>query len=348
MDVFLLFLPIMKNKKWMLVILAALILVGVNVYNHFYRTKVVVLQETTHYEDRAKGNVFFLFQEQVIAGNDAFTPDGQYIHQKVRGDTVIGTLSRPIETDEQGFPIDVEYGFEIAVKDNRLPRWVQEYANHLENQQAFPTLEDGRPWFNYTDGQVITNTSGIFISGIDGFEGITPINMEQVNTDQMWALTHMKDVTKDPSHYKLVDNLSYGMLVTTEVPVEERDSLDIEIDGKRMTGSVVKQQAVDGKSFLQLLVHDRFEHVYNKRASEGVLILREFNAFVLPESALTERNGKPGVMVKGNDALAAFVPLTDYAIDDNTLYVRVLADELKYYDVVFTHPNAIQEGDFIE
>lgn len=338
----------MKNKKWVLVLLVLVVVLGVNGYNHFYRTKTVILDETMHYEYKVPARAFLIFNEQVIAAGENFTPDPAVLNQRLKGDTVIGTVDDTSAGLDQGVPIDVESSFESAANENKLPRWVSHYAETIQGQESFPTMEEPRPWLIKSEGVVTTNVGGVLIDGTDGFEGITPRNVEQLSLDQMWALTHMQETTLQKGQYKLVDNLDYSMIITTEGEVSNSQTVDIAINHLRIQGDVLSFDQEENKTYYRVNFQDQYERVYNKRAMEISIIEREFNAFAVPKSAVFENDNTTGVMMKGDDALVTFVPITDYFIEDDTAYIRVLAGEVQYYDELFLHPKAVEEGDFIE
>lgn len=122
-------------------------------------------------------------------------------------------------------------------------------------------------------------------------------------------------VTKDDPLFKLIDNFTYYVVAKISKDsliknYKEGDNIKIKINNLDiLNGKVIKIKKSKGRAAIVISLDEGIGDIYNKRIHQGEIIVEKTRGYIIPKSALIERNNLLGIYVQEIKGLVKFVPV---------------------------------------
>ncbi len=201
-------------------------------------------------------------------------------------------------------------------------------------------------------------SSGIFSSHVDGYEAFfTPQSMETMKYEDVQELSiKAEDVKRDESLegepiFKISDNDNWYLMCWVEAASIAKYEVGSEMTVQLPAGAVdvtIQDIMEDGERWKILFRSNRYYEEFSKsRIEEARIITQDYDGLIAENSAITTRNGKPGVMVRGANDEYIFTRVKilardgDYSVLQDVSFVDedgTSVDTVEVYDEILKHP----------
>lgn len=265
-----------------------------------------------------------------------------------------------IENDE------IEY-IEIIKKElislNDRKRYFFSDGSAVSKEELLKQKQQLLTEFDSKNTVVISDMNGLISSYYDGHEKeLNILNIRNLTVSQLERIKNVSGIDYSTEKKKgdpvAVISENYRWYLACEVTEEDIDNIAserpifIEIEDKRFRAYLEDfYKGTDGKFVGYFRVEDDKFNFFEKRKFTAKLIFQSSNGLVLPNSALTDINGKSGVFVVDMTGIARFVEIKDIVAEDDKnigveydASVQNINQGLRLYDEVIINPSGIVEG----
>lgn len=348
-----------RIRAW-LILLGILLFAGFGIwraYTVFYLQKTTVLLEPVPFEKKIGFRGLVVYNEKaypIQAGRVEL--DVNKIGQRIGVHQRVGTVH-----ESEKLPHSL---ITTGVTDHLRTKLLESiYLQEPEKEPALPPLSEeellpseklridfGEAPFVENEDRLLTNQAGVLKGNLDGYEEILSLDaLQSIRYGDVNALLGNPAMIKPKNGVAMVDNLKYGLLLITDEPLPDPGAtVEIRLQNDILHAEVLRFEEHDGHSLVAALLDHSFEAVFGNRILEGELVENSFGSFVVPETAVFQKDGIDGVYIKNDNAIVTFVPIGEWAKENDQIHIRMDETELRRYDEIFVHPSGVQEGDFIE
>lgn len=265
-----------------------------------------------------------------------------------------------IENDE------IEY-IEIIKKElislNDRKRYFFSDGSAVSKEELLKQKQQLLTEFDSKNTVVISDMNGLISSYYDGHEKeLNILNIRNLTVSQLEQIKNVSGIDYSTEKKKgdpvAVISENYRWYLACEVTEEDIDNIAserpifIEIEDKRFRAYLEDfYKGTDGKFVGYFRVEDDKFNFFEKRKFTAKLIFQSSNGLVLPNSALTDIDGKSGVFVVDMTGIARFVEIKDIVAEDDKnigveydASVQNINQGLRLYDEVIINPSGIVEG----
>lgn len=265
-----------------------------------------------------------------------------------------------IENDE------IEY-IEIIKKElislNDRKRYFFSDGSAVSKEELLKQKQQLLTEFDSKNTVVISDMNGLISSYYDGHEKeLNILNIRNLTVSQLERIKNVSGIDYSTEKKKgdpvAVISENYRWYLACEVTEEDIDNIAserpifIEIEDKRFRAYLEDfYKGTDGKFVGYFRVEDDKFNFFEKRKFTAKLIFQSSNGLVLPNSALTDIDGKSGVFVVDMTGIARFVEIKDIVAEDDKnigveydASVQNINQGLRLYDEVIINPSGIVEG----
>lgn len=329
-------------------------------YKMSYRSQTIVLERIVEYQKKTGFQGVVLYEEKAVPMKPgSYQLDIAKIGRRVGVHTKVGTVSEDaLPTEEKkSFRAWAAEQLHDAVAKELLEAAKREEAdssNSEEPETELPSkallIDFGDAPFIEESGDLIANRAGILKTPLTGYESsLAASALDTIRPADVESILERSENTETVPGISIVDNTTYGIALVTKEPVDEPgDTVRLQMNGTTLKGEVVQYQELGKQRFIAVRVNTGFEALHSAIRVEGELLGKRIEALRFPKSALVEKEGKTGVYMKSNAAIVTFVPIESFVESEDQIYVDRFEGTVALYDEIFIHPDAIQEGDFIE
>lgn len=351
-----------KQKRLITPLLAGLavvllLLIGIRaLYQHLYSHKTIVITESENYQKQSDFQGVAIYDQKVFTGS-GIQIDPAAEGRRIGANQVIGRADHINPSADAA--VEISAPWTDWIREGMFDRMQLHPTGAVSESVAEEVTEDpdvlnyksllSEEWIGFEQGTIRLKRSGKVSAAVDGYEHrLEYASAESLRPEEVRALLAQDGTSTDARAFTLVNDHSYVLALLADSEVFADDVSFVQIGEDRYPGTVLHTDT-DGQDRLLVFYMDRgFDRVFPQRFLEGSLILREFPALVLPKSTRIEKNGQAGVYIKNDDAVVEFIALEDVEAEGDRLFVNLNNTELRIYDEIFLHPNAVKEGEFIE
>lgn len=183
-----------------------------------------------------------------------------------------------------------------------------------------------------TNGQnheIYSNCSGFVSYHIDGIENIN-IDVIKRMDDKDFDYLFNEETYENSQGIKIIDSYIWHLIVDVDDTIYdtymENDNIRIQIDNgvnNYIDTSLIAKLETENHSIL-VLKSDNFIHEFlNQRKLDINIIAIQEEAYKIPNTALTQKDGVIGVFVKEYYGVIGFRPVEIIDTDDNFIYVNL-------------------------
>ncbi len=351
-----------QRRRFRRLVLGALVLLilglgGRELYQRGYSHRTMVITETEAYRKGIPYRGVVLYDQAVYQGNQVALHAWAEGH-RVGAHRVVGTAESLI------LDIDGDSPYEKIAKwmrERRQPERADQTVSPVpllrekpetvqENQDAQSVLLPPES-LRLEKGELILQRAGFVTSYNDGYEKrFAYPTRKTLRTEELQQRMDLPAPSSKEDAVVLINDHEYAVALLTENdPDHAKDETGrFTVDTREYEGTIIHSHQNGEQRLLVLAMNAGFHEIYPERFIEGERILQEFEAIKVPIGAWIDEEERQGLLIRNDDALVEFVPVSDAEITDAYVYIDKERTVLRVYDEIFLHPNSVKEGEFIE
>lgn len=212
--------------------------------------------------------------------------------------------------------------------------------------------------------EFFSNSPGVLLNTIDGYEGLlTKEKVARFGTD---GLILPEGVSETKEGLRIANNQQWYLL--TQLPAADGatyrsgDRISLEIAETRIVGEVESIHDEGDVRTLVISSKEAFDVISDKRSVSVKIIKKEAESFVVPVSALVEKDDMLGVYVQKPSGVATFVPVIRLSADETSSDVYIdggkhvsfkgadgeVVKSVQLYDEVLNNGALVEDGQLIQ
>ncbi|MGF7057306.1 putative membrane fusion protein [Brassicibacter mesophilus] len=221
-----------------------------------------------------------------------------------------------------------------------------------------------------------SDKAGILSYNIDGLEEIygakkldeyKPDDFKTINVQQT-NVSNNSEVNPGDSVFKIIDNYKWYIMakvdndIFSDLKEGKRLFLEIGEEEKKISANVVEVNSSKSDMIIIFKVDDYLYRFYNERYIDVKILRNTYEGLMIPNEAITEKDGLKGVYIKDISGIVKFRPIKvlgsndEYTIvsegENSRIEVEINGKKqkmytLKMFDEIFVNGHKVKEGQII-